>query len=161
MRHVKIRDDDVNASSKVEIEGLHSIRCDIDLVTQPLDDVFQDDPIGLFVFDDEYACHDIEPLLRAAGGRRLAEYAVTKRCDGDARSASVLLGASAGCRSLYVKRVGGRRFAAKKRRKPERALTTLRQAVADALVIKGARGEATGVAETLLGRLAEQAGRAS
>jgi len=47
------------------------------------------------------------------------------------------------------------------RRKPERALTTLRQVVADALVLKGARGEAEEVAETLLGRLAEQAGRSS
>ena len=44
------------------------------------------------------------------------------------------------------------------RRKPERALTTLRQVVADALVLKGARGEATEVAEALLGRLTEQAG---
>ena len=42
------------------------------------------------------------------------------------------------------------------RREPERALTTLRQAVADALVIKGARGEAAETAENLLGRLAEQ-----
>ena len=47
------------------------------------------------------------------------------------------------------------------RRKPERALTTLRQVVADALVLKGARGEVGEVAETLLGRLTEQAGRGS
>ena len=47
------------------------------------------------------------------------------------------------------------------RRKPERALTTLRQVVADAPVLKGARGEAEEVAETLLGRLTEQAGRGS
>ncbi len=47
------------------------------------------------------------------------------------------------------------------RRKPERALTTLRQVVADALVLKGARGEAEEVAEALLGRLTEQAGRGS
>ncbi len=45
--------------------------------------------------------------------------------------------------------------------KPERALTTLRQVVADALVLKGARGEAEAVAEALLGRLTEQAGRGS
>ena len=47
------------------------------------------------------------------------------------------------------------------RRKPERALTTLRQVVADAVVLKGARGEATEVAETLLARLTEHAGRGS
>ena len=45
------------------------------------------------------------------------------------------------------------------RRNPERALITLRQVVADALVIKGARGEAGEVAETILDRLSEQAGR--
>ena len=39
------------------------------------------------------------------------------------------------------------------RREPERALTTLRKVVADAPVLKGARGEAEEVAETLLGRL--------
>jgi hypothetical protein len=44
------------------------------------------------------------------------------------------------------------------RRKPERALTTLRQVVADAPVLKGARGEAAEIAEVLLGRLTEQAG---
>ncbi len=47
------------------------------------------------------------------------------------------------------------------RRKPERALTTLRQVVADALVLKGARGEAGEVAEGLLARLTEQADRGS
>ena len=47
------------------------------------------------------------------------------------------------------------------RRKPERALTTLRQVVADALVLRGARGEAGEIAEALLGRLTEQAGRGS
>jgi hypothetical protein len=47
------------------------------------------------------------------------------------------------------------------RRKPERALNTLRQVVTEALVLKGVRGEATEVAETLLGRLAEKAGRGS
>ena len=47
------------------------------------------------------------------------------------------------------------------RRKPERALTTLRQVVAHAPVLKGARGEAVEIAEVLLGRLAEQAGRGS
>ncbi len=36
------------------------------------------------------------------------------------------------------------------RRTPERALTTLRQVVADAQVLKGARGEAEEIAETLL-----------
>ena len=45
------------------------------------------------------------------------------------------------------------------RTKPERALTTLRQVVADSLVLRGVRGEATEVAEALLGRLAEEAGR--
>ena len=47
------------------------------------------------------------------------------------------------------------------RRKPERALTTLRQVVADALLLKGARGEAGEVAEGLLARLTEQARRGS
>jgi hypothetical protein len=47
------------------------------------------------------------------------------------------------------------------RRKPERALITLRQVVADALVLKGARGEAGEVAERLLARLTEQADRGS
>ena len=47
------------------------------------------------------------------------------------------------------------------RRKPKRALTTLRQVVADAVVLKGARGEAGEVAEAVLGRLTEQAGRGS
>ena len=47
------------------------------------------------------------------------------------------------------------------RRKPERALTTLRQVVADALLLKGARGEATEIADVLLGRLSEQEGRGS
>jgi hypothetical protein len=47
------------------------------------------------------------------------------------------------------------------RRKPEQAFTTLRQVVADAVVLKGARGEAGKVAEALLGRLTEQAGRVS
>ena len=47
------------------------------------------------------------------------------------------------------------------RRKPEPALTTLRQVVADALVLKGVRGEATEIAETLLGRLTDQVGRGS
>jgi hypothetical protein len=47
------------------------------------------------------------------------------------------------------------------RRKPERALTTLRQVVADASVIKGARGEAAETADNLLGRLTLQSGRSS
>ena len=47
------------------------------------------------------------------------------------------------------------------RRKPERALTTLRQVVADAQALKGVRGEAIETAENLLGRLAKQAGRGS
>ncbi len=47
------------------------------------------------------------------------------------------------------------------RRKPERALSTLRQVVADALVLRGVRGEAAETAESLLGRLSEQAGRGS
>ncbi len=47
------------------------------------------------------------------------------------------------------------------RRDPERAFATLRSATATAMVIKGARGEADEVAEVLLGRLSEQAGRGS
>ncbi len=47
------------------------------------------------------------------------------------------------------------------RHDPERALATLRSATAEATVIKGARGEAGEVAEALLGRSAEQAGRGS
>ncbi len=47
------------------------------------------------------------------------------------------------------------------RRDPERAFATLRSATAAAMVIKGARGEAEEVAEALLGRLTEQAGRGS
>ena len=47
------------------------------------------------------------------------------------------------------------------RRDPERALTTLRQVVADAQALKGVRGEASETAENLLGRLAKQAGRSS
>ncbi len=46
------------------------------------------------------------------------------------------------------------------RRKPERALTTLREVVADALVLKGVRGEAAETAERVL-RRSEQAGRGS
>ncbi len=44
---------------------------------------------------------------------------------------------------------------------PERALTTLRQVVGDALVLKGVRGEASEVAEALLSRLTEQTGAGS
>ena len=47
------------------------------------------------------------------------------------------------------------------RRDPERAFATLRSATDEALVIKGARGEADKIAEVLLGRLTEQAGRGS
>ncbi len=47
------------------------------------------------------------------------------------------------------------------RRDPERAIATLRSATADALVIKGARGEAAEIAKVLLGRLTEPAGRGS
>jgi hypothetical protein len=47
------------------------------------------------------------------------------------------------------------------RRDPERAFATLRSATAAATVIKGARGEADEIAEVLLGRLSEQAGRGS
>jgi len=68
VRHMEIRDDGINASSKVEIAGLHAIRCDIDLVTQPLADGFQDYPIGLFVFDDKYACHYYRTPTPAAEG---------------------------------------------------------------------------------------------
>ncbi len=47
------------------------------------------------------------------------------------------------------------------RRDPERVFGTLRSATAAAMVIKGARGEADEIAEVLLGRLTEQAGRGS
>ncbi len=47
------------------------------------------------------------------------------------------------------------------RRDPERAFATLRSATDEAMVIKGARGEAAEIAEALLGRLTEQAGRGS
>ncbi len=47
------------------------------------------------------------------------------------------------------------------RRDPERAFATLRSATDEAMVIKGARGEAAEIAEVLLGRLTEQAGRGS
>ena len=44
---------------------------------------------------------------------------------------------------------------------PERAFATLRSATAEAMVLKGARGEAEEVAEGLLGRLTEQVDRGS
>ena len=66
-----------------------------------------------------------------------------------------------GEKTATSERWGWRRFAAKRRRKPERALTTLRKVVADAVVLKGVRGKATEVAETLLVRLTEQAVRGS
>ena len=47
------------------------------------------------------------------------------------------------------------------RHDPERAFATLRSATAEAMVLKGARGEAAETAEVLLGRLTEQAGRGS
>ncbi len=47
------------------------------------------------------------------------------------------------------------------RRDPERVLATLSSAVSEATMIKGARGEAAETAELLLGRLSEQARRAS
>ncbi len=47
------------------------------------------------------------------------------------------------------------------RRDPERAFATLRSATAESMVIKGVRGEADEIAEALLGRLTEQAGRGS
>jgi hypothetical protein len=47
------------------------------------------------------------------------------------------------------------------RRHPERVLATLRSATAEAMMIKGARGEADEIAEALLDRLTEQAGRGS
>ena len=45
------------------------------------------------------------------------------------------------------------------RRDPKRAFATLRSATAEPMVLKGARGEAEEVAEALLRRLAEHAGR--
>lgn len=45
------------------------------------------------------------------------------------------------------------------RHDPERAFATLRSATAEAMVIKGVRDEAEEIAEALLGRLTEQAGR--
>jgi len=47
------------------------------------------------------------------------------------------------------------------RHDPEWAFATLRSATAEAMVLKGARGEAAEISEVLLGRLAEQAGRGS
>ncbi len=47
------------------------------------------------------------------------------------------------------------------RRDPERAFATLRSATAEAIALKGARGEAEEVAEVLLDRLTEQTGRGS
>ena len=47
------------------------------------------------------------------------------------------------------------------RRKPEQALAALRRVVADAVVLKGVRGEAAEIAENILGRLSEQAARSS
>jgi hypothetical protein len=47
------------------------------------------------------------------------------------------------------------------RNRPERALKTLRQVAANALVLKGSRGEAGEVAEVLLERVSEKARRAS
>jgi hypothetical protein len=47
------------------------------------------------------------------------------------------------------------------RRKPERALSTLRQVVADALVLKGVRGEAGEVAGAILDRVAAPVDQAS
>ncbi len=47
------------------------------------------------------------------------------------------------------------------RRDPERAFATLRSATDEAMVIKGARGEADEIAPVLLGQLTEQAGRGS
>ncbi len=46
-------------------------------------------------------------------------------------------------------------------RDPERVFATLRSATDEAMVIKGARGEAREIAEVLLRRLSEQAGRGS
>ena len=62
VRHVKIRDDDVNAYSFEDVEGLHSIRGEMDLVARPLDNASQNHPIRLLVVDDEYTCHDGDPL---------------------------------------------------------------------------------------------------
>ena len=47
------------------------------------------------------------------------------------------------------------------RRDPERVFATLRLATAEAMALKGARGEAEEVADVLLDRLTEQAGRGS
>jgi hypothetical protein len=47
------------------------------------------------------------------------------------------------------------------RKDPERALTTLRRVVDGALVLKGARGEATETAKNILGRVTKAAARAS
>ena len=47
------------------------------------------------------------------------------------------------------------------RRDPERVFATLRSATAEAILIKGARGEAAEIAEVLLGRLTQQAARGS
>jgi len=132
---------------------------------------------GATYYSDEYAVFDergrVHPYLKPMSVRE----------NGDGRPKEILpeaLGGTSGVRPLPVGLVvatsyrEGARWRPRRllpgravmallahtvsaRRKPERALTTLRQVVADALVIKGVRGDATEVAETLLGRLAEHA----
>ena len=58
VRHLKIRDDDVDAPSLIYFEGLLSIRGEMDIVTHAIGDVSQDHPVRFFVLDDEYTCHD-------------------------------------------------------------------------------------------------------
>ena len=48
-----------------------AVRGEVDLMTRSLEDVCQDDPVGGFVLDDEYACHDTVPPLGRWGGSGL------------------------------------------------------------------------------------------
>ena len=69
IRHMKIRDDDIDAPFQVDLQGLLAIRGEIDVVTRSLRDVSEDDAIRLIVFDDEYTCHDTAPWFGPPGGR--------------------------------------------------------------------------------------------
>ena len=63
---------------KYVLKASVTFRGEIDVVTHSLEEFCQDDPIGRFVFDDEYACHDADRFPRRWGGERLGEYAVGK-----------------------------------------------------------------------------------
>ena len=63
----RIRNDDVDASSQINLEGFLSTVGEIGLVTRSRNDVCQDDAIRLIVFDDEYTCHEPVPYFRPLG----------------------------------------------------------------------------------------------